>query len=230
MLTSFHQGLPAFGQVPELVSGDAVVVVPVFLAEGYYSRKVLPRELLRTSRFRPLDIWLTPVVGCDSRLRQALLERVRRLVPRLGWNPERTAVVVLGHGTPRSATSSRTTHEVTAFLRSEGPCKTVHAAFLDERPTPREALQRTDADHCLVLPWLFGGGDHAGELARLFGLGAPWRGDSPESTGRDSEGRDYVIDRPIGEDPVLAEIIGDLARFPAVWKRLDSGGGVAHVN
>jgi sirohydrochlorin cobaltochelatase len=230
VLTSFHQGLPAFGQVPELVSGNAVVVVPVFLAEGYYSKKVLPRELLRASRFRPIDIWLTPVVGCDSRLGQALLKRVRRLVPRLGWNPERTAVVVLGHGTPRSATSSRTTHEVTAFLRSEGPCKTVHAAFLDERPTPREALQGTDADHCVVLPWLFGSGDHAGELAQLFGLGAPSRGDSPEITGRDSKGRDYVIDRPIGEDPVLVEIIGELVRSPRFWKRLDPWGGVGHVS
>ena len=230
MLTSFHQGQPAFGQVPELVSGDGVVVVPVFLAEGYYSRKVLPRELLRAPRSRPIDIWLTPVVGRDSRLRQALLKRVRRLVRRLEWNPEQTAVVVLGHGTPRSATSSRTTHEATVFLRSEGPCKTVHAAFLDDRPTPREALQGTDADHCVILPLLFGSGDHAGELAQLFGLGAPSRGDSAEITGRDSKGRDYVIDRPIGEDPVLAEIIGDLVQSPLSWKRLDSSGGVAHVN
>ena len=230
VLTSFHQGQPGFGQVPGLVSGDGVVVVPVFLAEGYYSRKVLPRELLRAPRSRPIEIWLTPVVGCDSRLPLALLKRVRRLLRRLGWNPERTDVVVLGHGTPRSSTSSRTTHEAAAFLRSEGPCKTVHAAFLDDRPTPREALQRADADHFVVLPLLFGGGDHAGELAQLFGLSGPSGSDFAESTGRDSEGRDYVIDRPVGEDPVLVEIIEDLVQSPRFWKRLDSSGEVAHVN
>ena len=230
VLTSFHQGQPGFGQVPGLVSGDGVVVVPVFLAEGYYSRKVLPRELLRAPRSRPIDIWLTPAVGCDSRLPLALLKRVRRLLRRLGWNPERTDVVVLGHGTPRSSTSSRTTHEAAAFLRSEGPCKTVHAAFLDDRPTPREALQRADADHFVVLPLLFGGGDHAGELAQRFGLSGPSGNDFAESTGRDSKGRDYVIDRPVGEDPVLVEIIEDLVQSPRFWKRLDSSGEVAHVN
>ena len=81
VLTSFHQGQPAFGQVPGLVSGDGVVVVPVFLAEGYYSRKVLPRELLRAPRFRPIDIWLTPVVGCDSRLPSGIVEESQEADP-----------------------------------------------------------------------------------------------------------------------------------------------------
>ena len=230
VLTSYHQGQPVFGQIPELVSGDSVVVVPVFLAEGYYSKKVLPRELTRAPLSRSIDIWLTPVVGCDSRLRSALLGRVRSRIRQLGWNPERTAVVVLGHGTPRSSTSSRTTHEAAAFLRSEGPCKTVLAAFLDDIPTPREAMQGTDADHCIVLPFLFGSGDHAGELAQLFGLVGPSGCDSAEITGRDSKDREYVIDRPVGEDPVLVEIIEDLVQSPHSWRRLDSSVGAAHVS
>ena len=230
VLTSYHQGQPAFGEVPQLVSGSSVVVVPVFLAEGYYSKKVLPRELLRAPRSRSIDIWLTPIVGCDVRLRSALLKRVRRLVRRLGWNPERTVVVVLGHGTPRSSTSSRTTCEVAEFLRREGPCKTVHAAFLDDSPTPCEALQGTDADHSLVLPFLFGSGDHACELAQLFGLDGPSGCDSAEIAGRDSKDREYVIDRPVGEDPVLVEIIDDLVQSSRSWKRLDSSAGVAHVS
>ena len=109
VLTSYHQGRPAFCEIQERVSEDGAVVVPVFLAEGYYSKKVLPRELLRGPRSRSVELWLTPVVGSDPRLRRALLHRVRELLQRLEWNPQRTAVVVLGHGTPRSSTSSRTT-------------------------------------------------------------------------------------------------------------------------
>ena len=230
VLTGYHQGQPVFAEVPNLISGDGAVVVPVFLAEGYYSKKVLPRELARAPRSRSIDIWLTPVVGCHSGLSSALLKRVGRRVRQLGWNPERTAVVVLGHGTPRSSTSSQTTREVAALLRRQGSCKTVVSAFLDECPTPREAVRGIDVDHCLVVPFLFGSGDHAGQLARLFDLHGPSGRDSLETTGRDSKDREYVIDRAVGEDPVLVEIIEDLVQSPHSWRRLDSAAGVAHVS
>ncbi len=225
VLTAYNQGEPAFEQVPELVAGDAVVVVPVFLAEGYYSKQVLPRELRRARRSGSMDIWLTPVVGSDSRLHSTLLRRLVELIQRLGWNPERTTVVVLGHGTPRSSSSTLTAREAASFLSCHGPCKMVQPAFLDDSPSPRAVLEGVDADHCIVLPFLFGSGGHAAELAGLLGLAAGRPGGKRNFRNGMLE---YFIDRPVGDDPVMVEIIDDLAQSRHSWVRLEVRGGAGH--
>ena len=228
VLTAYNQGEPTFEQVPELVLGDAAVVVPVFLAEGYYSKQVLPRKLRQAKRSGLIDIWLAPVVGSDSRLRLALLTRMEKLIHRLGWNPGRTTVVVLGHGTPRSSSSTLTTREAADFLSCKGPCSTVHPAFLDDSPSPQAVLEGVEADHCIVLPFLFGSGGHSGELAKLLGLEDQWHGGSAAIAGRDAQGLEYFIDRPLGEDPVMVDIIDDLAWSRHSWVRLDRWKGDGH--
>ena len=109
VLTTYHQGQPKFSQILEMISGNSAVVVPVFLSEGYYSKQVLPQQLRQAQGLASMKIWITPVVGTDFRLQKALLKRVEKIMQRFRWTPERTTVVVLGHGTPRSKSSILTT-------------------------------------------------------------------------------------------------------------------------
>lgn len=230
VLTAYNQGEPTFEQVPDLISADAAVVVPVFLADGYYSKQVLPRKLQQAKSSSLIDIWLAPVVGSDSRLCLALLTRMGRLIQRLRWDPRRTTVVVLGHGTPRSSSSTLTTREAADFLSKKGPCSIVHSAFLDDSPSPQEVLEGLETDYCMVLPFLFGRGGHSRDLAQLLGLEDRWHSGSSAIAGRDGQGLKYFIDRPLGEDPVMVEIINDLAWSHHAWVRLDQWKGDGHGN
>ena len=140
---------------------------------------------------------------------------------RFRWTPERTTVVVLGHGTPRSKSSILTTQKAADFLSCQGACEIVHSAFIDESPSPRAVLEGSNSNYCMVLPFFFGGGEHVDELAQLLELKVSQLGDSAAIAGRDIQGLEYFIDRPIGEDPVMVEIIKNLAQSCDLWVPLE---------
>ena len=221
VLTTYHQGQPKFSQILEMISGNSAVVVPVFLSEGYYSKQVLPQQLRQAQGLASMKIWITPVVGTDFRLQKALLKRVEKIMQRFRWTPERTTVVVLGHGTPRSKSSTLTTQKAADFLSCQGACEIVHSAFIDESPSPRAVLEGSNSNYCMVLPFFFGGGEHVDELAQLLELKVSQLGDSAGIAGRDIQGLEYFIDRPIGEDPVMVEIIKNLAQSCDLWVPLE---------
>ena len=210
VLLAYHQGKPTFREVLSLVSSREVVVVPLFMAEGYYSGVVLPRELRKNTNAASFRVHVTSAVGSHWLLHSAMLKRCRKLLERTGWNPERTAVIVLGHGTSRSSTSRLTALQAANYLSFKQVCGAVGAAFLADSPSPEEAVQEVAADHFLILPFLIGGGLHAAEIGEIFALQGDRSSKLGKFLGRDGSGREYLIDRPVGEDPVVEEIIRDL--------------------
>ena len=220
VLLAYHQGRPAFREVLSLVSRRKVVVVPLFMAEGYYTRVVLPRELRKNTAGAALQVHVTAAVGSHGLLRSAMLKRCRKLLDRTGWNPERTAVIVLGHGTRRSSTSRLTALRAADHLSSKQVFGGVAAAFLADSPSPAEAVRDVTMDHFLILPFLIGGGLHTGEIGEIFLLREDRSSKLRQFLGRDALGRKYLIDRPVGEDPVVEEIIGDLIQQRLGWTLL----------
>lgn len=217
VLTTFHQGSPRFGEVLSLVSVGRAVVVPVFMAEGYYSRHVLPREL-RSSLGRALEVYITPVVGASERLRAALTSQIRKRCKEMDWKEEETNVIVLGHGTPRAASSRETVLALVSHVEQGTRCPS-GSAFLDDSPSAEEAMEKLEGPNCLVIPFLFGGGGHTTELAGLFRLSSLEQ-QMNGVTGIDPRGRSVLIDRAVGEHSVMIEIISDLASNPELWRPL----------
>jgi sirohydrochlorin cobaltochelatase len=194
-IAAFHRGDPTFARALDTLRSDDVVVVPLLQSEGYYCRRVLPAELARNRRFAALRLRLTPAVGVHPSLGEVLVRRVTALRAEHGF--ERPAVALVGHGTTRHR-GSRQAAEASAsdLMRRSG--LVAGAFFLDEDP-PVDAIPAF-APGCelIVLPLLIGAGRHATR-------------DLSQRLETRAAGRTIVVDRPLGLDPAIEEIVVALA-------------------
>ena len=116
-------------------------------------------------------------------------------------------------GTPTAA-GRRTTSP--ALIRAAHPAADVRAVFLDQEPLLEDVPPTLARPAVVVIPYLFGGGDHA-RVDVPERLGLPL---DPDDAGRDEDGvrvasidgRRFVIDRPFGESPAVLDLIVGLAR------------------
>src|SRR5687768_2521983 len=82
--TAFWKEEPFLHQALETVRGGAVLILPAFLATGYFSGTVVPRELgvrpgLQSVTGRPVA--LLPALATDARLARLVAARARESAP-----------------------------------------------------------------------------------------------------------------------------------------------------
>jgi sirohydrochlorin cobaltochelatase len=193
---AFHRGRPGFGSVLDRLRAGRVVVVPLFTSDGYYVRTVLPRELRRNARYGQVALATTPPIGCHPRVAALVSRRLRHRFGELLARPS-AELVVVGHGTERSATSGRATLALAAQLRARGVARRVTAAFLDQEPLVDAIGAASRAGPLVVFPFLIGGGAHA-----AIDLPGRLRGSRGE----------LVIDQPFGELAEIADLVADSCR------------------
>jgi sirohydrochlorin cobaltochelatase len=142
---------------------ERVFVVPMFLAEGYYTREVVPRELgLRGSITRTgmrVIHYCTPV-GAHPRMAQLVFRRARETAQLSRTERRGAALIVIGHGTERSATSSATVYRITRRLRATSEFASVRCGFLDQEPRIDRIVAETDARQLVLVPFLLAEGWH----------------------------------------------------------------------
>ena len=204
--SAFHQGEPGFDTVLDELTADEVTVVPFFTSEGYYADQVLPEALARNLRFGDLRLRQTPAVGTHAGIGPLVARRVTEVLRTHGLERDRTALLLVGHGTPRHPGSRVATERLAEALRRRRVVADVLPAFLDDEPPLGEAIARLGHPTALLVPFLIGGGTHAVEdLPRLAGL--------PERS-RDglSGGRRLLVDDAVGTYPGLEDVVVDLAR------------------
>jgi sirohydrochlorin cobaltochelatase len=194
-IAAFHRGDPSFSRALDALRSDDVVVVPLLQSEGYYCHRVLPTELAKNSRFGSLRVRQTRAVGVHPALGDVLARRVREL--RAEHRLEQPAVALVGHGTPRHR-GSREAAEASAADLERRTGLLARAFFLDEAPPVDAIHQLAPGRDLIVLPLLIGAGRHATQdLSRRLG--------EPRGGGK------IVIDRPVGLDPAIEEIVVALA-------------------
>jgi uroporphyrin-III C-methyltransferase len=205
---AFHQGEPGFDTVLNELEAEAVTVVPVMTSAGHYADVVLPEALARNRRHSSVRLRITPPVGSHPGIAPLVARRVSELLREHTLSRAETAVLLAGHGTRRHPASRETTLQLGETLRRRGVASRVVAGFLDDEPSLPEALAEARADAVLVLPFLVGGGSHAGEdVPRAIGLEP---GELP-LVGRRGSAR-IVVDQAVGTLPGIVDIIVDLAR------------------
>ena len=205
---AFHQGEPGFDTILDELEAEAVTVVPVMTSAGYYADVVLPEALARNRRHPSLRLRLTPPVGSHPGLAPLVARRVSELLREHTLGRGETAVLLAGHGTRRHPASRETTLQLAETLRRRGVASQVVAGFLDDQPSLAEALGSVRAAAVVVLPFLIGGGSHAGEdVPRELGLEP---GGLPLLARHD--GIRVVVDHAVGSLPGIADVIVDLAR------------------
>ncbi len=153
---AFRQGEPSFSEVLNSISSREITVVPFFSCHGYFSQRVLPRELSLNRHYSRRRVRFTEPVGTHPRIPGLVEQRMGEIFRWFQLRPERTALVIVGHGTHRHATSASSTLNLASHLTKNVPCANVQPAFLDEPPFLEETFHNLSQDQIVVLPFFMG--------------------------------------------------------------------------
>ncbi len=197
----FWKEKPGLREALDALRAPEVFVVPNFMAEGYFVRGVLPRELglagAVTARENGQVPRLCRAAGTSPRMAELILNSARAAAPDLDFS--RAALLVLGHGTPRDARSTETAEAQVRALRALGVFAEVHAAFMESPPLIAGWRDLTPCREVVAVPFFAAGGPHAND-------------DIPRLLGEAAEGRRLFYSRPVGEDPGMFDVVLDLVR------------------
>lgn len=202
--TGYWKEEPGLSRCLDGCTETDVVVVPVFISNGYFTRTVIPREMRLEGPITERNgqrVRYTPPVGADPGLSEIVVERARE-----AGAAANSAVAILGHGTRRDSESEKNILAVAARVREKGLFAEAGAVFLDQEPDMRDLLQLFSAATVVVVPFFIADGWHVGQTipADLALEG--------EETRRG--GRTVRYAQPVGTHPALAEIVAALAGQP----------------
>lgn len=200
--TGFWKEEPSLSRCLDGCEEAEVVVVPVFISNGYFTKTVIPREMRldgALTRRGAQRIRYTSPVGADPSLAEVIIERARE-----AGASSADAIAVLGHGTRRDSESEKNIYAMAERVRATGQFAEAGAVFLDQEPGMLGLLDIFQAPTVVVVPFFIADGWHVGQTipADLALDGAETR----------RGGRIVRYARPVGTHPVVADIISNLAR------------------
>jgi sirohydrochlorin ferrochelatase len=141
-------------------SGAArILVYPVFMADGYFVRKVLAERVARSTH-APYDI--LPPLGIDAGIAQLILAEALTAARGAGYAAAASRLLLVGHGSELGPASANSTNAAAAQVRQAGGFAEVDVAFLEEPPFLETALAAS-ALPTVVSGFFSGDGLHAGE-------------------------------------------------------------------
>jgi len=233
---AFWKEEPSFRQVLDMVESQDVYIVPNFISEGYFTRKIIPRELGLDGPLTHLPprsglpartLKYCEPVGSHARMTELLLHRAREVAP--GADPAQASLVIVGHGTSLNENSGLAVKEQVARIEALGRYAEVRGMFMEESPFVTDWQKQTSAPDVVVVPFFVSDGLHSyQDIPVLLGIEqetgpAASRAEvfrrNPYAIG----GRRLHYSSAIGTDPLFAEaIIDQVAHFDAQHSPLSS--------
>ena len=233
----FRRVVPAFvKQEPKLADvlagvlndGDVddVVIVPNMTCRGYITTDVIPRDAdlsgplteRKSPDGHPQRIHLTDPIGTDPRMTRAILSEIEALMKGNGLGAAETGILLIGHGSEKSRESSNQTAALADAVLDAGIAGETATAFLEEPPAIPGAAQRMQAEKVIAVPFLIAPGLHGADDIPAE-LGIQNAKDALSNLHTDGAAGPFTTDgkalwylRPIGESPVIADIVIDRAR------------------
>jgi len=164
VLYAFLKEEPFLENVWKRVSKESLVVVLDFLAEGYFTKQVIP-ELLGSFDCRP-PVGTHPML---QRVIQSLAEKV------LGdWEPSEVCLLVIGHGSIKNKRSKETLLAHLSELREGSNLAQIQDLWLEEDPRVsdwQQVVAQSSAKHVIVVPFLLSDGQHGGwDVPEILGV------------------------------------------------------------
>jgi sirohydrochlorin cobaltochelatase len=219
----------------DLESIREVYVVPNFISEGYFTQKVVPRELELNGRIAKRSngqIWkYCEPVGNHSMMTELLLKRASEVAQ--DADSAETSLLIVAHGTDLNENSAVAAKREAEKIRTLGKYAAVLNVYMEEQPLVSDWQKLTRTPNVVVVPFFISDGLHSYEdiprlldipschpkpLSTLTGSLDSAR-DDVESTGREVfrrnpykiGGRSLFYAPSIGTDPGFADIIIDQA-------------------
>jgi sirohydrochlorin cobaltochelatase len=206
-----------------------VCVVPNFISEGYFTQKVVPRELElngATTKRPSGQTWkYCQPVGNHPAVTELLLKRAREVAP--GIDPAETSLLIVAHGTDLNENSAVAAKREAEKIRDLGKFAEVLNVYMEEPPLISDWRKLTRTLNVVVVPFFISDGLHSYEdIPRLIGIvvaagadrGQPGSASLATGPGQIFQHNPYCIDGrslfyapSIGTDPGFADIIVEQA-------------------
>lgn len=163
VLTGFWKEEPPLARALDGCRADDVVIVPAFMAEGFFVNEVVPAELGLEGPLTRRDgrtLRLARPLGAHPLLAEAVIARALEAGAAADG-----AVFVLGHGHPRDRRSARAVREQVGRVRAMGRFARVEAIFTDQQPGVDAIPALADGRTATVVPYFAAAGWHVGRAA-----------------------------------------------------------------
>lgn len=222
---------------PELLE-RRIFFVPLFISEGYFSEKIIPRalgflpeaagSLGRVRKQGAQALFYCRSVGSHESMTGVLQARARQVVEKFPFprapKPQDITLFIAGHGTEQNENSRHAIEHQAELISSQNIYAGVHAIFLEEEPPVSACYQLAHTKHIVVVPFFISDGLHVqedipvmlGEPARLvqqrLQQGQPtWRNPS------EKQGKLVWFASGVGSEPLLADVVLERVREAAAW-------------
>jgi len=203
VMCAFLKEEPFLEQVWSRVNQESLVVVPDFLAEGYFTQFVIPKLL---GGFE-----CCPPVGTHPMLQRVIQSLAENVLA--DWSSNEVCLLVVGHGSTKNKHSKDTLLAHLAELKKRCDFTQIEDVWLEEEPRVsdwKEVVGRSGVRKVIVVPFLLSDGQHGGwDIPEMLNLpkGAPVHGVTHELSG----GWQLRITPAVGSSDLFAEVILNLA-------------------
>jgi len=163
----FIKEAPLIQNCLEHVEAEKVIILQNFLAEGYYTNKVIP-ERLDLEKFGDSVTYLKPL-GLDPFIQDVIIEQSEKALKE--WKPEDTTLMLLGHGSTKSATSKDTLLKHISELKERTDFAHISDLWLEEPPFIKDWRDSVKTKQVLFIPYLIADGQHGGwDIPEMLGV------------------------------------------------------------
>jgi sirohydrochlorin cobaltochelatase len=206
---AFWKEMPSFHQVLRTLRADDITIVPLFTAQGYFTKEVIPTEMGLTGVITYCDgrtLRYARTLAEHPYLASVVETRVRDALATFSLNPSETAVAIIGHSTRRNPESRLATEAHAQRLRELQVVAQVQAVYLDDSPEIPDIYTLTDAPNLVAVPYFLAAGSHTTiDVPNALGL--------PDGvTQAIVQGRNVFYTAPVGVGDDLLTAILELAK------------------
>lgn len=140
------------GRLEQVVQGGAVIY-PFFMAQGWFTGKVLPRRLEGKS-YR-----MACPFGLDAALPGLAAASLASELASRGWGAEASSVLLAAHGSARGPKAAEAAESFADKLARSLPVREIRCGYVEQEPSI-SATARTLPAQTLCLPFFAQSGDH----------------------------------------------------------------------
>ncbi len=210
----FWKEEPSMREVLHMVDRDDIYVVPNFISEGYFTKKIIPREMNLSgpvTAFGGRMVKYCDPVGSHPRMTEVLIHRAQQTAPAVP--PEETSLLIIGHGTGLNENSAVAVKKQVRRITERQVYAEVVAAFMEEVPLVADWRTLTTMPNVVAVPFFISDGLHSyQDIPVLLGIET----DQGEAASRREvfrrnpyliDGRTLFYASAIGTEPLFADVI-----------------------
>jgi sirohydrochlorin cobaltochelatase len=172
VLCAFWKEEPSLREILYGITSRSIFIVPNFISEGYFTQKVIPRELELegpiTQRGEQTIYYCNPV-GSHSSITQVILKRAQEVAPEV--SPSETSLFIVGHGTGLNENSAKAAKEQVELIAKMNLYAEVHSAYMEEAPLISDWATMATQKNVVVVPFFISDGLHSyQDIPLLLGI------------------------------------------------------------